>query len=342
MVANATYSVSTRVSTTPNQTITYAITLTRGGTFSRLVLPLPAYAGKSGTSIGASNIRAGKLESVRGGFVFRTVTPYYMAAGTRVWVMINGIQTPPASTVSVLITALATNNTMLAQGMTPALSFNAAKPCPTTWPRDYVAADNALSGTTSWRLPTSSYNNTVASGFASQTSAKCGDTVTFRVTSSEYQLAVVIYRMGYYGGTGGRAVWASRSAIRGFTQPTMQMVKHDTQGREINMPTGQNWIQSFSVRIDGYFPPGDYLVKITGVSSQKGSYIPMIVRDDIGTHDKLVLNSVATWQAYNGYGGASAYTLPIRSTRVSYDRPLLQNQGTGDFLSLEYGFVYWA
>jgi hypothetical protein len=342
VTASPVYSASTRVAGTPNHTITYAITITRTGVFSRLVLPLPASASKSGLSIGTSNIRAGVLESVRGGFVFRTATPYQIAAGTRLWVMINGIQTPPPSAPAVTITAYTTANGIMARGTTPAVPFTAPKPCPAAWPQGYVATENALPGTTSWRLTATAYSTTAAAGFASHTSARCGDTVTFRVQSNEYRLAVSIYRMGYYNGTGARAVWHSRSAVRGFAQPAMQMVKLDSTGREINMATGRNWIRTFSVRIDGSFPPGDYLAKVTGAASQKGAYIPLIVRDDTGSHDKLVLNSVATWQAYNSFGGVSAYTSPVVSKRISYDRPLLRNQGTGDFLSLEYGLVYWA
>ena len=337
---NPTLATSTRVESTPYQTFTYAITLTRSGRFSRLVLPLPANAVKSGISISASNITNRTLTSVTSGFVLSTKAPYAMSAGKRLWVMINGLKTPPRSSAAVTITALSTSNTVLARGTTPSLTFTAVKSCPSVWPRNYVTTENSLTGTTGWRL--SSTDPTAASGFASQNSAKCGDIVNLHVTSSDYQLAVTIFRMGYYGGAGARAVWASRTAIRSFPQPAMEMVKLDSQGRTINMPTGRRWKPAFSVRIDGNFRPGDYLIKVTGVNNKKGSYIPLIVRDDAGTHDKLVVNSVATWQAYNSYGGASAYSSPVRSTRVSYDRPLLQNQGTGDFLSLEYGLVYWG
>ena len=189
------------------------------------------------------------------------------------------------------------------------------------------------------RLPT--YSNGAASGYPTHTSAKCGDTVTFRVTSAGTQLAVSAYRMGYYGGVGARGVWYSRTAIRGFTQPAPLMIQTDSSGRTINMPTARNWQATFSIRIDGSFAPGFYLIKVTDLSG-RGSFMPLIVRDDVGSHDKLVLHSVATWHAYNQFGGASAYTTPVRSTRVSYDRPHLRNQGSGDFLGLEYGLVFWG
>jgi hypothetical protein len=336
------YVPSTRVELTPEQTLRYAITLTGSGTFSRLVLPLPAGASKVGVSIPASNIRSARLDSVRGGFHLRAATPYRIAAGTRLWVMINGIRTPPASTPAVTIIALSTSGTVLARGVTPAVTFTAPRACPSAWPRNHVTTENNLAGTTAWRLASTAYDQKVAAGFASHTSAKCGDTVAFRVTSNDYQLAVAIYRMGYYRGAGARLVWAAATAVRAFAQPATEMVQLDAQGQTINMPTGRKWRQTFAVRIDGTFRPGVYLVKITSPTSGKGSYVPLIVRDDAGAHDKLVLNSVATWQAYNTYGGASAYTLPVRSTRVSYDRPLVKNQGTGDFLSFEYGLVYWA
>jgi hypothetical protein len=120
--AGAAYSASTRVESTPNQTLRYAISLTRSGTFW-LVLPLPPYAGTSGLSIHAINIRGAKLESVRGGLVLRAKAPYAVSAGRRLWVMINGIQTPPASTPAVTITALSTGNAVRARGTTPALTF---------------------------------------------------------------------------------------------------------------------------------------------------------------------------------------------------------------------------
>jgi hypothetical protein len=337
--ANPAYKASLRVSSSPNQTLTYEITLTKTGTFSHLVLALPANAGTSGFQIGASNLRGGKLERVTGGFVYRTDAPYNIAAGTRLWVMVNGITVPPAGTYSVRITAYATNGTVLAAGTTAGLQFLAAKPCPTSWSNGYIATENALTGSTAWRLGV--YDNAAASAFASQTSAKCGDTVTLRINSSAIKVSVVAYRMGYYGGAGSRGVLATSNFIRGYGQPVPLMIKTDAQGREINMPTARNWSQSVSLRIDGSFTPGMYLIKVFN-ESNRGSYVPLIVRDDTGVHDKLVMHSVATWQAYNRFGGASAYTSPIQSKRVSYDRPLLQNQGTGDFLSLEYGYVYWS
>jgi hypothetical protein len=335
---NATYAASTQVSATPNSTLRYSITMTRTGTLSRLVLPLPPYAGTSGQSIAATNLRGAVLDRVRGGFVLRLTAPYVVAAGTTAWVMINGITTPPASTVAVPITALATNGTVMGSGTTPGLRFYAAPKCPSSWPPDHVATENALPGTTAWRLST--YSTSAATGYLSHTSARCGDTVTVRASAAGYQLAVTVYRMGYYGGRGARAVWASRTAVRGFSQPTPSFVARDEQGRTVNMPTARNWAPTLSIRIDGSYRPGNYLVKITDLSG-RGSYVPLIVRDDTGHHDKLLLSSVATWQAYNRFGGYSAYTTP-QSTRVSLDRPLAQNQGTGDFLSLEYGFVYWA
>jgi hypothetical protein len=339
VTASPAYRASLRVSGSPNQTLTYEITLTRSGTFSHLVLSLPANAGTSGAQIGASNLRSAGLQRVPGGFVYRTSAPYGIAAGARLWVMVNGITLPPAGTYPVQITAYAANGTVLASGTTPGQRFVAAKPCPTAWSNDYVATENALAGSTAWRL--GSYDGAVAAAYASQTSAKCGDKVTLHTTSSSLKLSVVAYRMGYYGGAGARGVLATSSYVRGYGQPAPLMIRTDAQGRTIDMPTARNWSQSFSFRIDGSFTPGMYLIKVYDANN-RGSYVPLIVRDDAGIHDKVVLHSVATWQAYNKFGGASAYTSPVQSKRVSYDRPLLQNQGTGDFLSLEYGYIYWA
>jgi hypothetical protein len=49
------------------------------------VLPLPPYAGTSGLSIHASNIRGAKLEIVRGGFVLRAIVAVDNGTGGRVF-----------------------------------------------------------------------------------------------------------------------------------------------------------------------------------------------------------------------------------------------------------------
>jgi hypothetical protein len=333
-----TYGASTLVAQTPHQTLTYGITLTKSGTLSYLILSLP-----SGSRVSApravSSTGPGSLELIPGGFIFRLSKPLSLSAGTRLSIMVSGITTPPAGTYAVLIRAKSTSGAFLAYGWTAARQFTAPVPCPTAWPKSYIRTENSRTGTTAWRLAAST---TAIAGYASKVSARCGDVVTMRVDSTTSKLAVVAYRMGYYAGQGSRAIWASRSPVLGVNQPQPLVITKDAQGRTINMVTARNWGPTLSMRIDGRFTPGDYLLKVTDLSG-RGSYVPLTVRADGGPHDYLVLNSVSTWQTYNAFGGMSGYTdPPNRSWRISYDRPFAKRQGTGSFLNEEYGWVYWA
>ena len=68
--------------------------------------------------------------------------------------------------------------------------------------------------------------------------------------------------------------------------------------------------------------------------------MPLVIRDDGSHSDLLVQSSVTTWQAYNGWGGASLYEgTKGRADVVTFDRPYTGN-GSGEFLGREYEFIY--
>ena len=83
------------------------------------------------------------------------------------------------------------------------------------------------------------------------------------------------------------------------------------------------------------------------------SYVPLTVWDPASTATYVIKNDVFTWQAWNFYGGYDYYqglgscppdVYPIcnRARVVSYDRPYAAEQGSGNFLGLEYPLVKWA
>jgi hypothetical protein len=94
--------------------------------------------------------------------------------------------------------------------------------------------------------------------------------------------------------------------------------------------------------VDKDWVPGTYLIKVSDGTS--ASYAPLTVRDDTGTkHHLLIQQASTTWQAYNSYGGVSFYTgLATGSGRLTFDRPYNEGQGSGQYLSLEQGLVFWA
>jgi hypothetical protein len=61
------------------------------------------------------------------------------------------------------------------------------------------------------------------------------------------------------------------------------------------------------------------------------------------THAAPDRQATATWQAYNSYGGVSFYTsLSAGSGRLTFERPYNEGQGSGQYLTLQQGLVFWA
>ncbi len=208
----------------------------------------------------------------------------------------------------------------------------------------WVINQNKLPGTTSWKITGNSAPNAI-SGFANQTYAQDGQTVTLYVSTIATTYQVFAYRMGYYGGTGGRLIWKS-STLTGTRQPSCTLAK------PVNMVSCDNWAQSLQVKLTSAFVQGDYLFKLVGDSGQQ-SYIPLTVWNPASKAAYVIKNDVLTWQAWNPYGGydfyvgqgacpTNHYPLCSRARVVSFDRPYAYGNGAADFLGNEYPLVYWA
>jgi hypothetical protein len=170
-------------------------------------------------------------------------------------------------------------------------------------------------------------------GYADRTSARPGDLVRLRVSTTAPSFQVQAYRMGWYQGIGGRLVWQS-DTLPGRVQPPAKL----TAGT--NMVEAP-WEPSVEVVIDRAFVPGCYLFKLVA-SSGEGRFVPLTVRDDANNSAIVVVNAVTTWQAYNGWGNYSLYNGPSgfgsRSRVVSFDRPYETN-GAPEFLGVELPVV---
>ena len=204
----------------------------------------------------------------------------------------------------------------------------------------WVKAENAKPGTSAWRLSNTAHRGEIE-GYADHVSAAAGDTVSLFVSTVAPSFHVEAYRMGYYQGLGGRLVWTSAD-VTGIRQ-ARPSVTYGTNMVEAH------WAPSLTVRIDGSWPPGDYLFKLVAATGQQ-YYTPLTVRDDASRAVYLIQNSVTTWQAYNLWGGydlyegleagGSGYT--NRARVVSFDRPYTIGDGSGDFLGSEYPLVTLA
>jgi hypothetical protein len=187
--------------------------------------------------------------------------------------------------------------------------------------------------------------------FCSHQSIRAGETITvFASADPPGPVKADIYRMGYYGGTGGRLMHSV-----GPIELTAQPVPDDGPKnlRECH------WAPSFEVTIPGDWTSGVYLGKMTQLESGFQAYFIFIVRDDRKA-DFLFQCSDMTWQAYNRwpkwrsqYDWEGNHWHTSAGADVSFDRPygLYYNKlpsdfnpltlGSGEFLLWEFPLAFW-
>jgi len=197
-----------------------------------------------------------------------------------------------------------------------------------------IVEENKKTGDPSWKLTNAATNHEIE-GYASATSVNRGETIEFFVNTSDTSYTLAIYRMGWYGGAGGRLL-ASPVTLNGVQQPI------PTPAPDTNLIECQ-WQSSYQVTVPNTTDPTDwasgvYLVKLTGLTSGKQAYIIFVVRDDGRKSDLLFQSSVNTYQAYNDWGGFSLYTNPP-AYEVSFNRPYHSWYGSQDFLRFEYNMI---
>jgi hypothetical protein len=198
-----------------------------------------------------------------------------------------------------------------------------------------IVTENLKTGDASWKLNEAALNHEIE-GYASSTSVNRGETVDFFVNTTDPTYTLAVYRMGWYGGMGGRLMLIPGS-LNGQAQP---FPTPDPNTGLIEC----HWMSSYQLKVpDNPNDPTDwasgiYLVKLEGQVSHKQSYIIFVVRDDARSSDLLFQSSVNTYEAYNDWEGMSLYTSPP-ATKVSFNRPFKAWYGSQDFLRFEYNMV---
>jgi hypothetical protein len=76
---------------------------------------------------------------------------------------------------------------------------------PAVFAANAIQLENAKPGTSDWKLFKSADNHEIE-GYASSISVATGQPISFYVSSTESTYRLDIYRMGWYGGQGARAV----------------------------------------------------------------------------------------------------------------------------------------
>lgn len=206
-----------------------------------------------------------------------------------------------------------------------------------------IFLENQKPGSTNWKILNNSYaRNGEIAGYAGATSVNKGGSLPLKVSlGSTGQFTIDVYRLGYYGGAGGRLV-VSSGALSGTTQPACSF---DSTTRLVEC----NWTTSWTVSVGTDWTSGLYIAKLTDQNSGKQSHIWFVVRNDSSTSDILFQSSFTTLLAYNTYGGYSLYGFNSvggqRAFKVSYDRPFssasIRPEETESALRWEYHMIRW-
>jgi hypothetical protein len=197
-----------------------------------------------------------------------------------------------------------------------------------------IVAENSKPGDPNWWISSLGAPDEIM-GYAGRSSVLPGEPVHLYVSTTTREFTVKAFRIGWYRGDLARKVWES-GPVRGHRQRTPGF---DSGTRTVQA----NWGASLTVPTDGW-PAGSYLLRLDGHSGAQ-RYVPLTVRSDRTAGRVVLKNGVATWQAYNTWGGYDLYQGPggynDRSLAVSLDRPY-DREGAYLFLVYERKLVNLA
>jgi hypothetical protein len=188
--------------------------------------------------------------------------------------------------------------------------------------------------------------------FASATSINRGGNFQLFVnvsnTRSYSRYRLDVYRMGWYGGSGGRRVLPTQT-VQSRQQPACvdTAVTETANGQLVRRNLGMiecPWRRPVTITLPQDAVSGFYLIRLTAISNRglppKSVYVPFVVRDDSSVGKFMFQASFTTYQAYNNFGGSSYYTGP-NARAVSFNRPYFidRGMGAGDFFYWEYDVI---
>lgn len=169
--------------------------------------------------------------------------------------------------------------------------------------------------------------------YTPNTSVLPGDLIPIHVSTSADDWAIVVFRIGDYGGLGG----AKMETLGPFPgQDNGNKTSVDPETRAVRA----GWPSAVAIDTAGW-EPGFYLLH--AIAKGKKTEIPVVVRTADVSGRVAVIASVTTWQAYNLWGGRSLYTeegggFDGRSYAVNTNRPF-DGRGRGLLYAFEIPVV---
>lgn len=192
-----------------------------------------------------------------------------------------------------------------------------------------IATENEARGTRDWALPPSAHEHGTVEGYVSSQDELPGETVRLYVNApGARSVRVAVYRIGWYGGLGGRLV-----AKGGRVPTTPQPRCHHAVSTGL---TECDWRHPLSLRLPRSLPSGVYVATMT--TDRGAARQALFVVEARHPGPLLTQIPTPTYEAYNGWGGSSLYpsSSPAGPTgtqgvEVSYDRPYDSPSGAGQF-----------
>ncbi len=190
-----------------------------------------------------------------------------------------------------------------------------------------VAEENGREGDGGWVLmkPNTSY----IAAFTAPHSAKPGEKLSFHVASNDGRYDLKLYRLGWYGGAGGRLVYEKD----GISAP-QQSTKYEPS----TAGTTGTWEASHEVVVPDEWRSGMYAAVATSTNNFQ-SLAPFWVRSPKPNAPIIAESGLLTAQAYNNINGLSLYG---GASAVSLDRQLRDCWGAGDIFRYELPFIRFA
>jgi hypothetical protein len=204
-----------------------------------------------------------------------------------------------------------------------------AAPIPGSGAGNAIVAENSYPGTTAWKMQGAAQPPTGLEGFATATSINAGDSVDLKVNTADgAPYHIEIYRTGYYGGSQARLV----SVLTGLVGVGQNNPQKDP---DLGLIDASNWSVTSTLTTTPDWPTGVYLLRMAREDNGSDNHILLVVRNDGASSDLVYVLPVATYQAYNNWGGRSLYTFQSsgdntvagtpRAVKVSFDRPYNQS-----------------
>jgi hypothetical protein len=193
------------------------------------------------------------------------------------------------------------------------------------------------------------YDTRVLAGYVSRPSVHKGGALSLYIRSprSPGGVQIDVYRLGFYGGSGGRLV----QHVAEFVPAPQPPCVWQNAGQVDAYYTCSTWRSSHTLVIPTSWVTGIYLAVITAAAKSPFGlpyqhHVVFIVRDDQRSADLLYQHMVFTEEAYNDHYGPSLYSsrpvagVHVPVPKVSLDRPddVLDNLQA---YRNEFPFVYW-